>query len=139
MPKSHKLLTRAATFSPSTFDATKRTVQVVWSTGAPVPRYDFEGPFTERLDLSPEAVDLSELRGAPVLNSHDRFDVRQILGVVESPAVDGERGVATVRFSERPEVAGVVRDVGDGILSRVSVGYSVSQWAITKDAAGNRT
>jgi hypothetical protein len=140
MPRSsRKLFTRAAAFSPATFDASKRTVQVVWSTGAPVQRYDFEGPFTERLDLSPEAVDLSELRGAPVLNSHDRFDVRQILGVVESPSVDGERGLATVRFSERADVQPIARDVADGIVSRVSVGYSVQQWSVSKDGNGNRT
>src|SRR5262252_7563443 len=120
--RSSKLLTRAATLTPTTFDAGKRSVQVVWSTGSGVTRQDYEGSFIERLSLAPEAVDLSELRGAPVLNSHDRFDVRQILGVVESSSVDGERGVATVRFSERPEVAGIVRDVGDGIISRVSVG-----------------
>ena len=139
MPKSSKLLTRAATLQPSSFDASKRTVQVVWSTGAPVARYDFDGPFTERLDLSPDAVDLSGLRGGPVLNSHDRFDIRQILGTVSDPSVDGERGIATVRFSSRPEVEGIVRDVSDGIISRVSVGYSVQQWQTSKDAAGNRT
>jgi hypothetical protein len=136
--RSSELLTRQAELTPSTFNAERRSVQVVWSTGAPVQRFDFEGPFTERLDLSPEAVDLSELRGAPVLNSHNRFDVKQILGVVESPAVDGERGLAIVRFSSRPDIEPIVRDVADGIISRVSVGYSVSQWTTSKDAAGNR-
>src|SRR3954451_3851989 len=120
-----ELLTRAATLAPATFDADRRSVQVVWSTGASVLRYDFERPFLERLDLSPEAVDLSELRGAPVLNSHDRFDVRSILGVVESPSVDGQQGMATIRFSERADVAGIVADVGSGIISRVSCGYRV--------------
>ena len=137
--RSSSLLTRAAAFAPSTFDANKRTVQVTFSTGAPVQRMDFEGPFTERLSMAPEAVDLSQLRGAPVLNSHDRFDVRSILGVVENPSVDGERGIATVRFSSRPDVEGIMRDVGDGINNRVSVGYTVQRWAVAKDAAGART
>jgi hypothetical protein len=138
MPKSNNF-TRQAILTPATFDSAKRSVQVVWSTGSPVLRYDFEGPFTERLSLTPEAVDLSELRGGPVLNSHDRFNVRSILGVVESPAVDGQQGTATIRFSERADVQPIVRDVADGIISRVSVGYSVSQWSTAKDAAGNRT
>jgi hypothetical protein len=137
--RSSKLLTRLATLTPATFNAERRTVEVVWSTGAGVLRRDFEGPFEERLSMSPESVNLHELRGAPVLNSHDRFDVRQILGVVENPTVDGARGVATVRFSERPDVASIVRDVADGILSRVSVGYSVQEWQTAKDAKGNRT
>jgi hypothetical protein len=54
-------LTRAATLTPSSFDQTKRTVGLIWSTGAAVQRYDFEGPFTERLDMSPDALDLSQL------------------------------------------------------------------------------
>jgi hypothetical protein len=136
---SSKLLTRAATLTPSSFDATKRTVGLVWSTGAAVQRYDFEGPFTERLDMSPDAVDLSQLSGAPVLNSHNRFDVREILGTVLEPSVDGARGVATVRFSSRPDVEPIVRDVADGVISRVSVGYSVQQWQTAKDSNGNRT
>src|SRR5215469_3653645 len=125
--RSSKLLTRAATLTPASFDAAKRTVGLVWSTGAGVQRYDFEGPFTERLDMSPDAVDLSQLSGAPVLNSHNRFDVREILGTVLDPSVDGARGIATVRFSSRPDVEPIVRDVADGIVSRVSVGYSVQQ------------
>jgi hypothetical protein len=133
------LLQRAATLQPATFNADQRSVKVTWSTGAAVQRYDFEGPFTERLDMSPESVNLADLNGAPVLNSHDRFDVHQILGVVENPSVDGARGVATVRFSERPDVASIVRDVADGIISRVSVGYSVQEWQTSKDAKGNRT
>src|SRR5215472_3691354 len=138
-PRSSKLLTRAATLAPASFDAGKRTVQVVWSTGAARQLYDFEGPFTERLDMTPDAVNLSQLRGAPVLNSHDRWDVRSILGTVENPSVDGAQGLATLRFSTRPEVDGIVRDIGDGIIGRVSVGYSVQQWDVTKDAQGNRT
>jgi hypothetical protein len=136
---SSKLLTRQATLQPASFNADKRTVGLVWSTGASVQRYDFEGPFTERLDMSPESVNLSQLNGAPVLNSHNRFDVREILGTVLEPSVDGARGIATVRFSSRPDVESIVRDVADGIISRVSVGYSVQAWQTSKDAAGNRT
>jgi hypothetical protein len=135
---SSKLLTRAATLTPASFDATKRTVGLVWSTGSPVQRYDFEGPFSERLDMSPDAVNLSQLRGGPLLNSHDRFDIKSILGTVLDPSVDGAQGTATVRFSSRPDVEPIVRDVADGIISRVSVGYSVQQWAVSKDASGNR-
>jgi hypothetical protein len=135
---STDLFTRAATFAPSSFDASKRTVGIVWSTGAPVLRHDFEGPYTERLDLAPESVDLSGLRGAPVLDTHDRWSVRSILGVVENPAVDGTRGTATVRFSDRADVAGVLADIASGVISRASVGYKVQSWSTSKDAQGNR-
>ena len=137
--QSSNLLTRQASLTPASFDAARRTVGLVWSTGAAVQRYDFEGAFTERLDMSPDAVDLSQLSGGPVLNSHNRFDVREILGTVLDPTVDGQRGTATVRLSSRPDVEPILRDVADGIISRVSVGYSVQQWQTAKDAAGNRT
>src|SRR5688572_1917255 len=98
-----ELLTRAATFTPSTFDKDKRTVQVVFSTGTEVSRYDFDGPYIERLSLEPSAVDLSELIGGPVLNAHNRFDLKDILGVVDAASVNGREGLATLRFSDRHE------------------------------------
>jgi len=131
------LFIRAAQFEPSTYDADKRTVQVIFSTGADVQRADFEGPYLERLSLDPAAVNLTELIGGPVLDNHDRFSgVRAILGVVDSAAVDGGRGIATVRFSERHEA--IARDVQTGIISRVSVGYTVQRWEISKRADGMR-
>ncbi len=135
----NNLLTRAATFEPSTFDKNKRTVQVVFSTGADVTRSDFEGPYVERLSLEPGAVDLSQLIGGPVLDNHDRFSgVRAILGVVETAAVDGQRGVATIRFSERPEVQGIAADVQAGIIRSVSAGYTVQTWRTEKRSDGTR-
>ncbi|MFN7918914.1 MAG: HK97 family phage prohead protease [Bryobacteraceae bacterium] len=102
-------------------------------------RFDFEGAYLERLDMSPEAVDLSQLRGAPVLDNHDRFGgVSAILGVVESAAVDGKRGVATVRFGVREQVKGIVADVRSGVIRNVSAGYTVQQWAVSKRADGAR-
>jgi hypothetical protein len=135
---SAELLTRAATFEPSTFDEAKRTIDVVFSTGAEVQRFDFEGSFIERLDMSPAAVDLSQLRGAPVLNAHDRLDVRSILGVVEDANVDGTRGLARLRFGERPEIQGLVTDIRGGVIRSVSVGYSVEGWKTEKRSDGTR-
>jgi len=133
------LLTRSAGFEPSTFNADKRTVDVVFASTTEVPRSDFEGPFVERLSLELGAVDLSEIIGGPVLDNHDRFtSVRSILGVVQDAAVDGKRGLATIRFSERPEVEGVVRDVQSGIIRRVSCGYSVAEWKTSGRADGIR-
>ncbi|MGE5486415.1 MAG: peptidase U35, partial [bacterium] len=70
---ANEILTRTAAFEPSTYDTEKRTVQVVFSTGADVQRSDFEGPYIERLSMDPSAVDLSHLIGGPVLDNHDRF------------------------------------------------------------------
>jgi hypothetical protein len=136
---NEQILTRAAPFEPATFDAEKRTVQVVFSTGADVMRSDWEGLYLERLSMDAAAVDLSKLIGGPVLDNHDRFSgVRSILGVVEAANVDGKRGLADIRFSERPEVQGVIADVGSGVIRSVSAGYQVQKWDTFKRADGTR-
>ena len=128
------LLTRRATLAPATADPETRTVEVVWSTGAPVRRRDMAGQYTERLSLEPEAVDLSRLEGGSVLDAHRQTAVRDVLGSVRSAAVDGKRGTAVIQFSARPEVEPVWQDVLAGILRHVSVGYSVEDWAETTES-----
>lgn len=127
------LLNRRATLAPATADPEVRTVEVVWSTGAPVRRRDVAGQYVERLSLAPEAVDLSRLEGASVLDAHRQTAVRDVLGSVRSAAVDGKRGTALIQFSARPEVEPVWQDVLAGILRHVSVGYSVEEWAETTE------
>jgi phage head maturation protease len=127
------LFTRRATLAPATADPDARTVEVVWSTGSPVRRRDMAGQYIERLSLAPEAVDLSRLEGASVLDAHRQTAVRDVLGSVRSAAVDGKRGTALIQFSARPEVEPVWQDVLAGILRHVSVGYSVEDWAETTE------
>lgn len=129
MADTMELLTRRATLAPATADQEARTVEVVWSTGAPVRRRDMAGQYIERLSLAPEAVDLSRLEGASVLDAHRQTAVRDVLGSVRSAAVDGKRGTALIQFSARPEVEPIWQDVLAGILRHVSVGYSVEDWA----------
>ncbi|GGM00472.1 hypothetical protein GCM10011534_22890 [Pseudooceanicola nanhaiensis] len=133
MADTLELLTRRATLTPATADPEGRTVEVVWSTGAPVRRRDMAGQYIERLSLAPEAVDLSRLEGASVLDAHRQTAVRDVLGSVRSAAVDGKRGTALIQFSARPEVEPVWQDVLAGILRHVSVGYSVEDWAETTE------
>ena len=133
MADTMELLARRATLAPASADAEARTVEVVWSTGAPVRRRDMGGPYIERLSLAPEAVDLSRLEGASVLDAHRQTAVRDVLGSVRSAAVDGKRGTAFIQFSARPEVEPVWQDVLAGILRHVSVGYSVEEWAETTE------
>jgi hypothetical protein len=138
-PPSSEILTRQALFQPSSYNAETHSVDTVFSTGAPVVRRDFQGNYTETLDMSPEACDLGEFVNGPVLNSHDRFDVRSVLGVVESATVDGQRGLARLRFGQRASDQGIEADVANGILRSVSVGYTVQRYDTTKDSSGART
>jgi len=133
MTEALELHTRQANLQPQSINVAERSVEVIWSTGAPVRRRDMAGQYIERLSLTPEAVDLSRLQGASVLDAHRQSAVRDVLGTVRSATVDGQQGTAVLRFSGRPEVEPIWQDVMAGILRHVSVGYSVEDWAETTE------
>jgi hypothetical protein len=131
---------RAATIAPSTYNAQTRSVEVVWTTGARGRRFDFwtGQAYEEELVVSSEAVDLSRLNNgqAPVLNTHDAYELENVIGVVERAWIDGTEGRATVRLSDREDIAGLVRDIETGIIKNISVGYNVRKYEII--SAANR-
>jgi hypothetical protein len=134
------LQTRGA--SVSSVDAEKRTVELVWSTGASVKRGGlFSEPWNEELSMDAKHVRMGRLQsGAPLLNSHNQYGLNGVIGVVERATVDGKEGRATVRFSSRPEVEPIFRDVQDGIIRNVSVGYQVHKFEdVTEKGARMRT
>ena len=53
MTDTTTLLTRCADLAPASANRDARTVEVIWSTGAPVRRRDMAGPYVERLSLDP--------------------------------------------------------------------------------------
>lgn len=123
-----------------TIDETKRTVALIFSTGADVVRFDFGSgrKYIERLSLDPRHVRLERLNGgAPLLNSHSAFTLADQIGVVEpnSARVDGSTGTAVVRFSKRADVEPIFRDVLDRIVRAVSVGYRVHRFEETPGKA----
>lgn len=124
------MLVLRAAFVPASANEETRTVDMVWSTGAKVLRRPwFDEPYFEELSLEEKAVRLGRLNnGAPLLNSHRNYDLSHVIGVVEEASVDGKEGRATVRFSDREEVAPIFRDVVNGILRNISVGYNVYRY-----------
>lgn len=129
-----------AQFRSQSFDEEARTVDVVWSTGAPVARRTWEhGEHFEELAMNAKAVRLDRLNsGAPVLNSHDAYALEGVIGAVVqgSARIENGQGIATLRFSNRPEVAGIVQDVRDGILTNLSVGYRIHKFEIEEAGKG---
>lgn len=107
-------------------DAALATAEMVFTTGAAVRRYDWANGryYMEELVVEPGSILLDRLQaGAPLLNTHDDWDLEAVLGVVDSPSVQGGQGLCNVTFSRRPSVAGYVQDVEDKIIRNVSVGY----------------
>lgn len=135
------LATRAAV-APKSINADDRTVDVIWSTGAGVERFDYATGerYLEILSMDPAHVRLDRLNQAgPVLDGHMGWSVRSMLGsVVEGSAkIQAKQGRATLQFSRRPEVDGVWRDLEDGIVRSTSVGYDVHAYEETP-AKGDR-
>lgn len=115
---------------PSTYNAERRTVEVVFTTGAVVRRYDWmrDRYYDEELVVSADAVDLSRMNaGASVLNTHGQYDLANVIGAVQSASIVGSEGRAVIRLSERPELAGIVADIQAGIIRHISAGYSVQR------------
>ncbi|WP_395648023.1 prohead protease/major capsid protein fusion protein [Terricaulis sp.] len=128
----HNLIIRAATLAPTTFDAEANTVEVVLSTGADVQR----GGYIERLSV--KAADLANITGAPVLDAHNQGSTRAVLGIIQKAWKASGEIRALLKLSSRDDVAGIVRDIADGILRNLSIGYRVSRWADSTDSKGNR-
>lgn len=111
-----------------------RSFEVVFGTDTDgVMRYDWsrDEVFVEVLDFSPSSVRMQRFEQGvvPILDNHDRWGgVRSQLGVAENARLEGQMGIATIRFSNRSEVDGIVQDVRDGILRGISVGYRVNKY-----------
>jgi len=127
-----KLALRAASLAPTTFDADANTIEAVISTGADVQR----AGYIERLPIG--NADLRGIAGAPVLDAHRQDGVQRVLGVIEKAWKAGGEIRALIKLSSREDVAGIVRDIADGILRNLSIGYRVKTWADSTSSKGER-
>lgn len=124
------------------FDDASRTVSIVFSTGAPVTRYDWSSGtrYTEVLSMDPQHVRMDRLNSVGnLLDSHSAYSVGDVLGAIEpgtAQIADGQ-GTADIRFSQRDAVTPVWQDVRDKILRSFSVGYSVYKYVEEVGPAGS--
>jgi hypothetical protein len=101
--------------------------EIVFTTGAPVKRYDWANGryYLEKLEVSEAAIDLSRFeRGAPLLDTHMAWSLEDQLGVCDKPEIRGGQGICQAQLSRRDSVKGVVQDLEDGVIRNVSVGYA---------------
>ena len=124
-----------AAVRPGTVNIDDRTVEITWTTGARGKRWSWSiGEYQEELEVSDTALRMERLNnGAPFLNAHGQWDLDDVIGVVERAWLDGEEGRAVIRFSAREDVEPIFRDVRDGILRNISVGYIVHRYVLVED------
>lgn len=128
---------REATLIPATYNEADNTVEVVWTTGSRRRAYDWwaDTVYEEELAVSTEAVDMSRFEAGvvQVLDGHRVYGgVGAILGIAQRGWISGGEGRATLRLSQRDDVAGIVTDIKAGIIRSISFGYSVERYEITR-------
>lgn len=145
MPTPNQVMTRKthetpafslrAAVRPGSVDIDARTVELTWTTGAKGRRWSWDvGSYMEELDVSDGAVRLDRLNnGAPLLDTHNQYQLSAVLAVVERAWLEGGEGHALVRFSKREDADVVFKDVVDGILRNISVGYAVHRYEVVEE------
>jgi hypothetical protein len=129
------MLSLRAAVRPGSVDVEQRTAELTWTTGAKGRRWSWDvGSYMEELDVSETAVRMDRLNsGAPLLNAHSAYNLGDVIGVVERAWIENGQGIATVRFSQREEADAIFRDVKDGILRNISVGYAVHRYEVVEE------
>ncbi|MEG9471787.1 MAG: HK97 family phage prohead protease [Sphingomonas sanguinis] len=123
---------RSATVVRSGIDSTARTVELAFSSETDSVERWFG---TEILGHAPGEVNLARLNNsAPILWNHDWDDQR---GVIDNARIDSDGvGRALVRISRSPAGEQLFQDILDGIISKVSVGYSVEDMQLVEERNG---
>lgn len=129
--------TRAAELVPTTYNEADNTIDVVWTTGSRVKRYDYwnDTPYEEELVVDAASVDMSRFDAGTVqvLDGHQTFGgIAAILGVATRASIENGQGLATLRLSNRPEIAGLISDIKAGIIRSISFGYAVKKYEIVR-------
>jgi len=122
-------LRRDAELRAASFDEAANTIEVIWTTGAKVRRFNWlDGAFDEELIVSPQSVRLDRLNaGAPFLNTHASYDLADVIGSVVpgSAKIVRGQGIARILLSDAPGDADTVAKIKAGVIRNVSVGYRV--------------
>lgn len=104
-------------------------IDVVWTTGALVRRYSYENQefYDEELVMDSGSIRLQRLESgsAPVLNSHQSWNLDDVIGAVKEGTVriENGQGFATLRLDAGDENSSLKRKVKNGIVRNISVGY----------------
>lgn len=128
-------LHRAAKVEASGIDKKNRTLTLSFSSETPYTRGGFwSEPWVEVLGHKADEVDMQrfDTGAAPVLYGHDSYTRENHIGVVKRAWIEDGRGMAEIQLSRRDDVEDLLRDIEDGIVSNVSVGYQINERTLVK-------
>ena len=112
----------------------ERKRDVLFYSGAKVERVDMVSRDVYYLSFSMDGADLREITGRPVLNNHRQERLEDVLGRIENPRRTRRGYEATLKFSDREDVASIWQDIEDGILGSVSMGVQIVEMSQAPDS-----
>jgi hypothetical protein len=130
-----------ASIDHKSFDEADNSIEVVWTTGASVRRYDrLEAVhYNEVLDVTQTAIRLERLNaGAPFLDTHASYTLENVKGVVipGTARIENGNGIARVKLSSEAEDVALVGKIKGGLIRNISVGYAIHRVERTSGKSG---
>lgn len=130
---NHNMSVRLAALKPSTFDVNQNSVKAIATTEKPVKVFDWESYDYVDEVLRMDGVILPESGKVPLLNSHNRYSVEDVLGsAFDFKTLDAlESGCnyraidATVIYSHTKTAMDAAQKTKEGHLTDFSIGYNV--------------
>jgi len=125
-----QLSIRSMTARPDTLREEDRSVIFTVATEAPCPIMDWQrGQLVDEV-LVMKGIILPENNQVPLLDSHSRASISDVIGSVREFGIDENGMYARAYFSRNKKGIEAFNDVRDGHITDVSVGYSIieSQW-----------
>lgn len=112
---------------PGSIDMENRSVEVIGATEDPVEVFDYE-----RYAIVPEILLMSgcripETRQVPLLDTHMRYESKDVLGSYRDMKIDGGNLLGRSYFSKAAEAEGTWVRIQEGHLTDFSVGYRVNE------------
>lgn len=135
------MFTQAATINSVNED--DRTVEVIFSTGDLVPHRVVQNGMPRwmptRVVVSNQAAKFDFLiSGGPVLDSHQNYGARSVIGKVEEAWIDKGTARARLRISEAEDVDPIWQRIREGSARNVSMGFNIRKQELRteQDAEG---
>lgn len=117
----------AAQIIPTTINDEDQTVEIVWSTGSRVLRWDWDiGYYWEELSMDPAHVILDRMNSGVVnfLDAHDGRSMDSVLGTMMKGWIKDGEGRGILKFSVKDRAQELLADYKRGVGITNSVGYN---------------
>lgn len=122
-------------FSPATFKAEERTVEITISTETPVLELDWEyGDYIPTI-LAANAIRNMD-KQVPLLNTHSRKSIGDVIGSVTNLRYEEGSLIGTARFADTEEGRKAMALVEQGHLTDLSIGFSPEE--LTRVSRGEK-